>query len=192
MGTSSKAIRGQLESVASQQEGFFTAKQAVEAGYNDSVHPYHLRTGDWIRMYRGIYRLADRPLPPWPELVTYALWSRDRELNCQGAYSGETALAIHGVLPRCPSPLQMVVPKSFRKNCEIPKKLVLEKRDVDPGDIEEHAGYRVLTLQATLSSMIETTNPEIIKLLDSYRVRERGGKADHRPSFDDMLKMGID
>ena len=58
--------------------------------------------------------------------------------------------------------------------------------------MEEHAGYRVLTLQATLSSMIETTNPEIIKLLDSYQVRERGGKADHRPSFDDMLKMGID
>ena len=44
--------------IAQEQQGYFTTKQAIESGYADNTHPYHVRTGNWERIQRGIYRLA--------------------------------------------------------------------------------------------------------------------------------------
>jgi hypothetical protein len=38
--------------IAQDQQGYFTTKQAIEAGYADNTHPYHVRAGisledDW-------------------------------------------------------------------------------------------------------------------------------------------------
>lgn len=140
-----------LSDLAAGQGGYFTATQAIEAGYADSQHVYHVRTGHWEKAHRGIYRLAGMPKPGWPELVVWALWSRDRDGSPQGVYSGETALAIHGAIERPAGPLHMTVPRSFRKNCEIPGELVLHKEDLAPEDIEGMAGFRVLTLRAALA-----------------------------------------
>lgn len=54
MGTSSKALAIKLRKLADRQHGCFTAAQAVEMGYADSVHLYHVNRGEWIRVSRGI------------------------------------------------------------------------------------------------------------------------------------------
>jgi hypothetical protein len=133
-----------LEAIAERQEYFFTSNQAKEAGYVDAVHGYHVEAGNWEKHYRGIYRLAGKPLPEWPELIVWSLWSRNRSGIPQGVYSHDTAAMIHSIMPRSPGSLHMTVPRSFRKNCEIPDSLIIHKEDLDPSMIEPRRGYSVL------------------------------------------------
>jgi hypothetical protein len=64
MGTSSKELARKLLKLAQRQHGCFTAAQALEIGYADSVHLYHVKNGEWIRVFRGVYRLAEAPATP--------------------------------------------------------------------------------------------------------------------------------
>ena len=57
------AKRAALAAVAAQQSGYFTARQALAAGYGYPQQHYHVSTGSWERVARGIYRLRDYPLP---------------------------------------------------------------------------------------------------------------------------------
>lgn len=133
-----------LRKEAAKNAGFFTAAQAREAGYADSVHGYHVDHGDWIRVQRGIYRLAEIPAPARPELVAFSLWSRDREGHPQGVFTHDTAREIHGFARINGGPAHMTVPRSFRKNAETPEGLVLHKDDLAPNQWEQRDGYRVL------------------------------------------------
>src|SRR5690348_12428392 len=109
-----------LYQIAEPQFGFFTAKQAKEAGYDESKHAYHVRAGNWIREHRGIYRLRSFPVPERPDLMLWSLWSRNREGVPQGVYSHDTALALHDLSDINPSKLHMTVPKAFRRTSAIP------------------------------------------------------------------------
>ena len=50
-----------LYKIACQQQGYFTAKQAKQAGYSQKHHSYHVRFENWVREIRGIYRLPYFP-----------------------------------------------------------------------------------------------------------------------------------
>lgn len=170
MGTSHKAIRQKLGDVAAGQHGFFTASQAVDAGYADSMHNYHVQQGDWIKAWRGIYRLADVPQTEHGELTIWSLWSRGRNGVPQGVYSHETALMIHGVLPWKEGALHMTVPSSFRRNSEIPSQIVLHKADLLPEDFEARDGFYVTTLNRAQADASGThTNPKIEEAAKSMK-----------------------
>jgi hypothetical protein len=156
-----------LHGTAKPQGGYFTAAQASEAGYPDSLHVYHTREGHWEKVQRGIYRLRTFPIIDWPELVVWSLWSRDRAGLPQGVYAGETALRIHGVMERGPGPLTMMVPRSFRKNCELPDALNLVKGDLAENEIEVRPGYRVVTLRKALAQM--NGHPDFESMLSQAR-----------------------
>lgn len=148
---SSKENYARLAAIAGEQQGFFTTQQAIAAGYVDAVHGYHVSNGDWERCCRGVYRLASLPRPEWPELVIWSLWSRDRSGKPQGIYSHETAAMIHGSMPRKDGPLHMTVPRTFRKNCEIPSQLILHKEDVPEELVVRRDGYAVLRMSPRTS-----------------------------------------
>lgn len=138
--------KDKLRRVALEQAGYFTAAQATEAGYPDSLHVYHAREGHWEKVQRGIYRLVDIPKPDWPELIIWSLWSRDAKGNPQIVYTHETAEQIHGIRPRTDGKLHATVPRSFRKNCAIPEGIAFYKADIDDQLIEQRTGFRVLAL----------------------------------------------
>jgi hypothetical protein len=73
-----------LHSVAEGQAGFFTAKQAKNAGFSENSHTYNVREGHWAREPRGIYRLREFPAVLRPELVRWHLWSMDRAARGTG------------------------------------------------------------------------------------------------------------
>lgn len=52
------------------QAGYFTTKQAADAGYSSQLLLKHLRAGRVARTLRGIYRLAHFPAGEHEELVT--------------------------------------------------------------------------------------------------------------------------
>jgi predicted transcriptional regulator of viral defense system len=116
-----------LNTLAEAQQGYFTARQAVDAGYADNTHPYHVRAGNWIRHCRGVYRLAHFPLPEDGEMAGWYFWSQNRAGEPQGVYSHQTALSIYELSDVMPARLHLTVPPGFRRNAPIPKVLVLHR-----------------------------------------------------------------
>jgi predicted transcriptional regulator of viral defense system len=159
-----------LFAIAKDQSGFFTTKQAKAAGFAEKTHPYHVQTGNWIREYRGIYRLADFPATERPDLMLWYLWSRGRDEAPQGVYSHETALSLYELSDANPSKLHMTVPTTFRRNSEIPSVLVLHRGNIPSQDVQEMFAVRCTTPLRTVRDLV--TEPKTDKVLLRQAVRE--------------------
>jgi predicted transcriptional regulator of viral defense system len=132
-----------IRTIASRQQGYFTARQALEAGYSYPSQYYQSETGNWIREERGIYRLADYAAVDRLDLVLWSLWSSDRKGKPQGVFSHETALSIHELSDVMPASLHMIVPLSFRRSAKIPAVLVIHRTTLASADIQAMEGYSV-------------------------------------------------
>ena len=150
-----------LYKTASEQDGFFTTKQAINAGYDTNSHPYHVKTGNWIREHRSIYRLANFPINDRPDLMLWYLWSRNRREKPQGVYSHDTALAIRDLTDLNPGKLHITVPKNFRRNSQIPDVLVLHYGNISLKETEEAYGVKITNPIRTIMDIItEGKHPE--------------------------------
>jgi predicted transcriptional regulator of viral defense system len=139
---------------AAHQGGYFTARQARDAGYEDNVHPYHVRSHNWVREARGVYRLSQFPLPARPDLMVWQLWSRNRQDEPQGVFSHATALSLHDLSDVMPAALHMTVPPGFRRMAAIPEVLRLHRARLNARDVQTIEGVRVTTPLRTLLDVI--------------------------------------
>ena len=154
-----------IRTIASRQQGYFTAKQALEAGYSYATQHYQAASANWLREERGVYRLADYPAADRPDLVLWSLWSSNRQGKPQGVYSYETALSIHDLSDVMPASLHMTVPPSFRKSAKIPKILVIHRAILTATDIQEMDGYSVTRPLRTIIDVasLETVSADILE-----------------------------
>ena len=159
-----------LYEIAEDQQGFFTTKQAKAAGFAENTHPYHVQAGNWIREHRGIYRLTRFPRGDRPDLMLWALWSRNREEVAQGVYSHQTALSLHDLSDVMPAKLHMTVPRRFRRNSETPRVLVLHLADLPQSDIGAAYGVRVTKPMRTILDLL--TGGEVSPATLRQAVRE--------------------
>ncbi len=150
-----KEAAKRLYEIAEVQQGFFTTKQAKSAGFAENTHPYHVQAGNWIREHRGIYRLASFPRGERPDLMLWSLWARNRKEAAQGVYSHQTALSLYDLSDVMPAKLHMTVPKSFRRNSETPRVLVLHFADLPQSDIGAVHGVRVTKPMRTILDLLE-------------------------------------
>lgn len=145
-----------LYQVAQLQGGFFTARQARVVGYADNARPHHVRHTNWVREYRGIYRLARFPQAARPDLMLWQLWAHNRRGEPQGTYSHNTALSLHDLSDAMPAKLDMTVPPGFQRMAAIPKALHLHHTQLAEDDIETIDGVRVTTpLRAIVDVVVE-------------------------------------
>jgi predicted transcriptional regulator of viral defense system len=144
----------QLYQVAQRQGGFFTARQARLSGYADNTHPHHVRNGNWVREYRGIYRLSRFPLATRPDLMLWQLWAHNRRGEPQGTFSHNTALSLHALSDVMPAKLDMTVPPGFQRMAAIPRVLRLHGGRLADDDIEMTDGVRVTTPLRTLVDVV--------------------------------------
>lgn len=142
--------RRELATLARSQGGFFTARQAAALGYTGSKRNYHVRAGNWIREYRGIYRLALLPEPERSDLILWWLWSRDRSGKPGGVFSHRTALSLHDLTDLMPAKVDLTVPRGFRRGAPIPKVLRLHYANLAPSDVEVIHGVPVTRALRTL------------------------------------------
>lgn len=145
----------ELFEIAENQQGYFTFQQAIAAGFSDKNHTYHVKTGDWVKVFRGIYRLAKYPIGEREELVLWFLWSRNRSNVPQGVYSYYTALDLYELSDYMPSKLHMTVPMGFRRMAKTPDILVLHRGMLYPDEVEMKQGYKVTTPLRTLIDVVE-------------------------------------
>jgi predicted transcriptional regulator of viral defense system len=174
MKRSFKGSQARLFAIAEGQGGFFTAKQAEEAGFDRTHHAYHVRVDNWRREHRGIFRLTQFPVPERSDLVLWSLWSRNREDHAQGVYSHQTALSIYDLSDLMPAKLHMTVPLQFRRSRDIPSILVLHHDDLPANEVEEREGYRLTRPVRTIvdvSNQREVSEDILSKAFSEARVR---------------------
>ena len=170
-----KEAARRLYEMAERQQGFFTTKQAKTAGFAENTHPYHVQARNWIREYRGIYRLANFPQGERPDLMMWSLWSRDRAETVQGVYSHQTALSLHDLSDVMPAKLHMTVPPTFRRSSEIPRVLVLHYADLPEGDVEVSRGVRVTKPIRTILDLLTGGEVPLATLQQALREGLRRG-----------------
>ena len=179
----------ELFRIAASQGGYFTAAQAKRAGFSDNNHIFHVRSGSWIREWRGIYRLARFPLRDDCQCSLWGVWSSSRDGEPRGVYSHETALSLFGLSDLQPAKLHMTVPRGYRRHGRIPGVLVLHHADLGEEECEERSGFRVTRPFRTLIDLIRvgTASPEFIRqaveeaLASGYLTRAQYRKLEQMP-----------
>lgn len=147
--------------IACGQQGYFTTKQAEEAGFSRKHHSYHVKVGNWIHEMRGLYRLPHFPQNDEDaQLVLWYLWSRDRNENPQGVFSHDTALRIYELSDLMPSKIHMTVPPKFRRFNKIPNILILHKANLSKIDMRFMRGFAVTTPTRTILDLMESGHIE--------------------------------
>jgi len=137
-----------LAALAHEQGGYFTTKQAKQAGYGYKHLDYHETAGNFERICHGLYRLPTVPRAEHDDLIRLALWSRNQKDLPQAVVSHESALVLHDLTELLPDRIHLTVPPAFRKPA--PRRCVLHKAILAPDDVEERAGFRVTTPFRTL------------------------------------------
>ncbi|CAJ1508119.1 type IV toxin-antitoxin system AbiEi family antitoxin domain-containing protein [[Mycobacterium] holstebronense] len=145
-------LRRRLLSLAAGQAGYFTAAQAKGVGYSYQAQAYHVSAGNWLRIERGLFRLAEWIPDVHDDLVRWSLWSRG-----QGVVSHETALAVHDIGEFEAALVNLTVPAGFttRDNA-----VDLHYAELDVDDVQEGPGFRVTTPARSLIDIAATAPDE--------------------------------
>ncbi len=143
-----------LFETASLQQGYFTAKQALCAGFSYRMHSHYKQSGQWLEIDRGVFRLAQFPNTPDEDYVRWSLWSRDRKGEPQAVFSYDSALAIHGLSDVMPSKIHFTVPSGFRK--KTPKGCIVHKGKISSDEKEQREGFFVTKPLRTIVDSAES------------------------------------
>lgn len=143
-----------LFDIASLQQGYFTAKQAVRAGLSYRMQTHYKKSGQWLEIDRGVFRLAQFPNSPDEDYVRWSLWSRDRKGEPQAVISHDSALSIHSLSDIMPSKIYFTVPPGFRKKA--PKGCILHRGRVSTDEKEQREGFFVTKPLRTIIDSAES------------------------------------
>lgn len=133
-------------SIAERQGGYFTARQAQDSGITRPLLSHHVRTGRFVRVKHGIYRLAHFPESPDADLYVAIL-----ETGSRGVLSHETALALYELSDTLPTRIHLTIPASASRRHP---GLKLHTKQLSPGEIKARNGLAVTTVERTLADVI--------------------------------------
>ena len=147
---------------ASEQHGYFLAAQARACRFDWDLLAHHARTGRFIRVRRGLYRLRDDPSPPREEVV--AAWLAVGKETA--VVSHESALDLLDLSDVTPNAIHLTVPRSRRHLPTIPGvKVHTATRPLGAGDVVERDGVRVTSAARTiLDAAGAGTAPEQVEM----------------------------
>jgi predicted transcriptional regulator of viral defense system len=140
--------RDRLWHAAAHQRGYFTAAQALRAGYSYQAQHFHHRRGNWLRIGRGVYRFREFEALGAEDtdlFVRWSLWSNERAV-----VSHTSALAVHDLGVANPAEIHLTVPPGFRQH---DPSVVLHRATLSDDEVEVHEGFRVTT---PLRAVVET------------------------------------
>lgn len=142
MAVDRRDLRRRLFNLAAGQGGYFTAAQARVVGYSYQAQAHHVGAGNWLRIDRGLFRLAEWIPELHDDLVRWTLWSRGRAV-----VSHESALGVHGIGELESPRVHLTVPPGFSMRDPA---VILHQGDLPESDIEPRGGFRVTTIVRTL------------------------------------------
>lgn len=152
-----------LYRLAESQAGYFTAKQALEAGMDRSTLRHHARPGGrYERVRRGLYRLRHFPESAHEHVV--AAWLPLRDAG--GVVSHESALELWDLSDVIPDAVHISLPRTKRGQRSRPG-VRLHTLERAPGASERRRihGVPVTTPERSIVDSLEAgTQPEQIEL----------------------------
>jgi len=149
-----------LFETAGAQEGYFTTRQAADAGYSTQLLLKHVRAGRIGRTQRGIYRLVHFPAGEHEELVIAWLWSERAAV-----VSHQSALSLHGLSDALPARVHLTLPSAWRpRRFGVPADVVLHYGDVPPEDRAWFGAVPATSPRRTLNDCArEGLSPELLR-----------------------------
>jgi predicted transcriptional regulator of viral defense system len=144
-----------LHRLAEAQDGFFTAKQAAEAGYRPANFHHFVRSGEWVREGHGLYRLQTFPWSPRQELWKIYMWSRNKHDRPQGVFSFHTALDLYGLSDVLPNKIHLTVPMDFRRRSETPKIVHLHFENLPSTTVRQVHGLPCTIPSKTIIDLVQ-------------------------------------
>lgn len=141
-------MRRALNEVAFRQAGFFTSTQARGIGYTAQSQKYHADRGTWVRVERGLYRLADWPSDESDSYTRWYVWG-ERE----GVLSHDSAAAIHGLGDLDPHSVHLTFPTARRTRLS---GVTLHDADIPAADVTERAPVRLTTPTRTVLDLADS------------------------------------
>ena len=160
----------QLYAIAEGQSGYFTARQAIEAGMGRSTLSHHARPGGrYERVGRGVYRLRHFPTSPLEHVV--AAWLPLRSAG--GVVSHESALELYDLADVIPNTVHISVPRSQRgQRPRAGVRLHTLTRPLASEEIREMSGVTATSPERTIVDSIDGgTQPEQVELAISQALR---------------------
>lgn len=132
--------------VAADQHGYFTTRQAGDAGVRKMAVVMMERRGVVERVSRGLYRLVHFPIGPQAQYVEAVLWP----VTVTGVVSHESALALYDISDVSPARIHVTIPRGVRIRRQAPAHLALHRADLPEEDRDVHEGIPVTRLGRTL------------------------------------------
>ncbi|MBA2280182.1 MAG: hypothetical protein H0W25_02970 [Acidimicrobiia bacterium] len=142
MAVDRRDLRRRLFHLAADQGGYFTAAQARAIGYSYQAQAHHVGAGNWLRIDRGLFRLAEWVPELHDDLIRWTLWSRERAV-----VSHESALGVHSIGELESPRVHLTVPPGFSMRDPA---VTLHHGDLVESDVEQRTGFRVTTLVRTV------------------------------------------
>jgi len=158
-----------LFDTASEHGGYFTAEQAGACGYGFALLSHHAKTGRFIRVRRGLYRLREYPSSPREDVL--AAWiALGKDV---AVVSHDSALDLLDLSDVIPDAAHLTVPRSRRNLPKLPGvKIHTTVRPFQPADLTYRDGMVVTSASRTILDAAEAgTAPDQIELAVVQAIR---------------------
>jgi predicted transcriptional regulator of viral defense system len=140
-----------LFSTASAQAGYFTTSQAQACGFSSALLTHHAKSGRFLRVARGLYRLRDYPHETYEEIV--AAWLRQAP---NAVVSHESALVMLGLSDVIADKVHLTVPRARRRLVTQPGVVIhTTTRPLAEADVVSRKGLRVTGPERTIVDVAE-------------------------------------
>jgi predicted transcriptional regulator of viral defense system len=134
-----------LYQIAEGQAGYFTAKQALMAGFSRERISSNVKSGKFIRVTRGVYRLKHFPASPHEAL--FVAWLVTGPCS---VISHESALALYELSDALPGAIHVIIPRTASRRR---KGLRLHTNQLRPEEITHFMGLPVTTVARTIADV---------------------------------------
>lgn len=172
-----------LYDVAESQAGYFAAHQARECGFSWERLSSNVKSGRFVRVRRGIYRLAHFPGSAFEDL--FVAWLR---AGPEAVVSHESALALYDLSDVLPADVHLIVPRTSSRRRQGIRQ---HTHRLESNEITSREGLPVTTVPRTLADVaagglaVEQVRLALEQALErgltsekeiTYYAHERGGR----------------
>ena len=134
-----------LYETAESQAGYFTASQAREHGFSWERLSENVKRGRFLRLFRGIYRLAHFPSSAYEDL--FVAWLRT---GPNSVISHESALTLYNLSDVLPGEIHVIILRTASRRRS---GLRLHTNQLKPEEITTREGLPVTTAARTIADV---------------------------------------
>jgi very-short-patch-repair endonuclease len=132
-----------IEELADSRDGVLTLDEAVRGGLTLRQVRHRVRTGQWVKLYPGVYLVGWRELDQRASTRAAVAWA-----GSGAVASGLTAAWWWRLREWAPGAAEVTVPQERARRC--PPEVVLRRRNLDPVDLVVVRGLPVTALPLTV------------------------------------------